>query len=167
MSKIIWLTGLSASGKTTIANKLKEKISSLGLLCYVLDGDILRNGLNSDLNLSPEGRKENIRRAFEVANLMADAGLIVICSFISPYAEVRNHFKNNCRFPFYEVFVNCPIEECIKRDPKGLYAKSKAGIIKGMTGIDAPYEAPEAPDLIVNTHIDNLDACVESLFNLI
>ena len=167
MSKIIWLTGLSGSGKTTIANKLKEKFCNLGLLCYVLDGDVLRKGLNFDLDLSPDGRKENIRRAFEVANLMADAGITVICSFISPYAETRNRFKNICRFPFYEVFVNCPIEECIKRDPKGLYANFNAGIIKGMTGIDAPYEAPEASDLIVNTHIDNLDACVESLFNLI
>ena len=149
---VIWFTGLSGSGKSTIANELDLELNSRGLKTYVLDGDNVRMHLNKDLGFSPEDRKENIRRISEVAKLFADSGTIVMTAFISPYSEDRKSARNVIGSDFIEVFVNTPIEECIKRDPKGLYKKAIAGEIKGFTGIDSPYEKPLNPEI----SLDNL-----------
>ena len=150
--KIIWFTGLSASGKSTIANALDLELNKRGLRTYILDGDNVRMGLNKDLGFSPESRKENIRRISEVAKLFADSGTIVMTAFISPYREDRKSARDLIGSDYVEVFVNTPIEECIKRDPKGLYKKAIAGEIKGFTGIDAPYEEPLSSEI----SLDNL-----------
>ena len=147
---VIWFTGLSGSGKSTIANELDLDLNSRGLKTYVLDGDNIRMRLNKDLGFSPEDRKENIRRISEVARLFADSGTIVITAFISPYLNDRKSARNVIGSDFIEVFVNTPIEECIKRDPKGLYKKAMAGEIKGFTGIDAPYEEPLSPEICLS-----------------
>jgi adenylylsulfate kinase len=144
---VIWFTGLSGSGKSTIANKLDVELNKRGLKTYILDGDNVRMGLNKDLGFSPESRKENIRRISEVAKLFADSGTIVMTAFISPYREDRDSARNVIGLDYVEVFVNTPIEECIKRDPKGLYKKAIAGEIKGFTGIDSPYEEPLSPEI--------------------
>jgi len=144
---VIWFTGLSGSGKSTIANKLDVELNKRGLKTYILDGDNVRMGLNKDLGFSPESRKENIRRISEVAKLFADSGTIVMTAFISPYREDRDSARDVIGLDYVEVFVNTPIEECIKRDPKGLYKKAIAGEIKGFTGIDAPYEEPLSPEI--------------------
>ncbi len=139
---VVWFTGLSGSGKSTIANELDVELNKRGLRTYILDGDNVRMGLNKDLGFSTESRKENIRRISEVAKLFADSGAIVMTAFISPYREDRDSARDVIGSDYVEVFVNTPIEECIKRDPKGLYKKAIAGEIKGFTGIDAPYEEP-------------------------
>ena len=144
---VIWFTGLSGSGKSTIANKLDVKLNKRGLKTYILDSDNVRMGLNKDLGFSPESRKENIRRVSEVAKLFADSGTIVMTAFISPYREDRDSARDVIGSDYVEVFVNTPIEECIKRDPKGLYKKAIAGEIKGFTGIDSPYEEPLSPEI--------------------
>lgn len=145
---VIWFTGLSGSGKSTIANIVDQKLFAMSHHSMLLDGDNLRQGLNRDLEFTEEDRFENIRRAGEAARLMLEAGLIVICSFISPYKADRNMVRNLVgNREFVEVFVDTPIEECIRRDPKGLYSKAKSGQIKNFTGIDAPYEAPSTPEL--------------------
>ena len=149
---VIWFTGLSGSGKSTIANKLDVELNKRGLKTYILDGDNIRMGLNKDLGFSPESRKENIRRISEVAKLFADSGTIVMTAFISPYREDRDSARDVIGADYVEVFVNTPIEECIKRDLKGLYKKAIAGEIKGFTGIDAPYEEPLSPEI----SLDNL-----------
>jgi adenylylsulfate kinase len=146
--KVIWFTGLSGSGKSTVANALDEVLHKRGLKTYILDGDNVRMGLNKDLGFSPEDRKENIRRIAETAKLFADAGTIVLTAFISPYREDREFARTIIgEEDFVEVFVDTPLEECEKRDPKGLYKKARAGEIKGFTGIDAPYEKPENPQI--------------------
>ncbi len=149
---VIWFTGLSGSGKSTIANKLDVELNKKGLRTYILDGDNVRMGLNKDLGFSAESRKENIRRISEVAKLFADSGTIVMTAFISPYREDRDSARDVIGKDYVEVFVNTPIEECIKRDPKGLYKKAIAGEIKGFTGIDAPYEEPLSSEI----SLDNL-----------
>ncbi len=145
---IIWFTGLSGSGKSTLANELEKELFKRGLKTYLLDGDNLRHGLNSDLGFSKEDRKENIRRVGHVAELMVDTGLIVITAFISPYEKersfVRNLVKEN---EFVEVFVDTPLKICEKRDTKGLYKKAREGLIKDFTGINAPYEKPKSPEV--------------------
>jgi adenylylsulfate kinase len=157
-SGLIWLTGLSAAGKSTIANVVEKELFERGIRTYVLDGDNIRNGLNGDLGFSPEDRKENIRRIGEVAKLMVDAGLIVLTAFISPYREDRDTVRKFIDDDdFIEVYVKCSLAECERRDPKGLYKKARQGLIRNYTGISAPYEAPESPDLIVDT--ENL--CLE------
>lgn len=165
--KIIWLTGCSGSGKTTIARAFKKELDWFGVLSYVLDGDVLRNGLNSDLGLSEKDRNENIRRAYEVANILADLGAVVICAFISPYEKMRKEARESAKVPFFEVYLECPIEECAKRDPKGLYAKQKAGVIKGLTGVDAPYESPKHPNLVLKTKEQGVEKCVRNVMNLV
>ena len=162
---VIWFTGLSGSGKSTIANELDLELNSRGLKTYVLDGDNIRMRLNKDLGFSPEDRKENIRRISEVARLFADSGTIVITAFISPYLNDRKSARNVIGSDFIEVFVNTPIEECIKRDPKGLYKKAMAGEIKGFTGIDAPYEEPLSPEICLsNLSIsDSVDILIDYL----
>jgi adenylylsulfate kinase len=149
----LWFTGLSGSGKSTIASGLEAELLRRGIFAYRLDGDNIRHGLNANLGFSPADREENIRRIGEVAKLFADAGVIAIASFISPYradrAKVRALHEAS-GLPFLEVFVNTPIEVCEARDPKGLYRKARAGEIKGFTGIDDPYEAPEAAEVRIS-----------------
>lgn len=149
---VVWFTGLSGSGKSTIANLVEKRLSSLGKHTYILDGDNVRHGLNRDLGFTEEDRVENIRRVGEVAKLMADAGLIVLVSFISPFASERRMVRELLgEGEFLEVFVDTPFDECAKRDPKGLYAKALRGEIKNFTGVDSPYEAPEHPELHLKT----------------
>ncbi|MGI9080798.1 MAG: adenylyl-sulfate kinase, partial [Thermoleophilaceae bacterium] len=146
----VWLTGLPASGKSTIAAALEHALLERGRAAYLLDGDNLRHGLNGDLGFSASDRAENVRRTGEVARLFADAGLVALVSLVSPYAADRAraralHEREGLRF--LEVYVNTPLEECERRDPKGLYARARAGELAGFTGIDDPYEAPERPEL--------------------
>ncbi|MDP2438598.1 MAG: adenylyl-sulfate kinase [archaeon] len=145
---VLWFTGLSASGKSTIANVVDHKLHSLGKHTMVLDGDNVRMGLNKNLGFSAEDRSENIRRIGEVSKLFSDSGLITITAFISPYRTDRDNVRQVLpEGEFFEIFVNTPLEVCEARDPKQLYKKARAGIIKGFTGIDDPYEAPLVPDL--------------------
>ena len=162
----IWLTGLSACGKSTIAMALEQVLIQRGHMAYVLDGDNVRHGLNKNLGFSPEDRTENIRRIGEVSKLFVDAGLIVITSFISPYRDDRNMVRSILQDDqFVEIFVDAPVEVCAERDPKGLYKKAMAGEIKGFTGVspDAPYEAPEKPELHLKTDTTSLEDCVEQI----
>jgi adenylylsulfate kinase len=151
----VWFTGLSACGKSTIAVALEQVLIQRGHAAYVLDGDNIRFGLNKNLGFSAEDRAENIRRIGEVAKLFADAGVICLCSFISPYRADRDaaratHQTNKAgALPFLECFVDTPLEVCEQRDPKGLYKKARAGELKGFTGIDDPYEAPQKPELVI------------------
>jgi adenylylsulfate kinase len=161
--KIIWFTGLSASGKSTIANALDLELNKRGLRTYILDGDNVRMRLNKDLGFSPESRKENIRRISEVAKLFADSGTIVMTAFISPYREDRKSAREVIGSDYVEVFVNTPIDDCINRDPKGLYKKAIAGEIKGFTGIDAPYEEPLNSE--INLENLSIEKSVEILIN--
>lgn len=149
---VLWFTGLSASGKSTIANEVSYKLHKMKKFSYVLDGDNVRHGLNKDLGFSPEDREENIRRISEVANLFADAGVIAITAFISPYRKDRD-FCRSLVGPrrFIEIFTKASIDTCEKRDPKGLYKKAKTGEIKEFTGISAPYEEPLNAELIIET----------------
>jgi bifunctional enzyme CysN/CysC len=148
----VWLTGLSGSGKSSIGVELERRLVASGRPAYLLDGDNLRHGLNRDLGFSAADRAENVRRVGEVAKLLADAGLIAIVSLVSPYradrAAVRSSHEDS-GLPFLEVFVDTPLEICEQRDPKGMYAKARAGEITGFTGIDDPYEAPLSPDLLL------------------
>lgn len=157
---VIWFTGLSASGKSSIAQALQEILFEHGCQAYVLDGDNIRHGLNKDLGFSPEDREENIRRIGEVAALFLDAGFIVSTAFISPYRADRNKARNLCGERFIEVFVDCPVDLCAARDPKGLYQKAREGKIPEFTGVSAPYEAPENPELVLNTAELSVEACV-------
>jgi adenylylsulfate kinase len=148
----VWLTGLSGSGKSTIAVALEKELCSRGVRTYILDGDNIRHGLNKNLGFSPADRTENIRRIGEVARLFADAGLIVIVSFISPYRRDRDDVRAKCEGgEFIEVYVRASLEAAERRDPKGLYKKARAGLIKGFTGIDDPYEPPVAAEVEVDT----------------
>lgn len=162
---VIWLTGLSGSGKSTIANLTETKLHDLNIHTYVLDGDNIRMGLNSDLGFSKEERKENIRRIGEVSKLFKDSGTVLIAAFISPFKEDRECVKNIVGDGFFEVFVDASIETCEMRDPKGLYKKVRNGEISNFTGIDSPYEIPENPDIILNTDFDDVDYCVNKLIN--
>lgn len=166
--RIIWFTGLSGAGKSTIANILDQKLFARGNHTMLLDGDNLRHGLNRDLGFTEADRVENIRRVGEVAKLMVDSGLIVICSFISPYKAERDMVRSLvAEGDFIEVFVNTPIEECIRRDPKGLYSKAKEGKIKNFTGIDAPYEAPERPEIRLETVGHRADELADQIVELL
>lgn len=148
----IWYTGLSGSGKSTIAVRVEEKLFERGIKTYILDGDNIRHGLNKNLGFSPEDRTENIRRIGEVSRLFVDAGIMVMTAFISPYREDRDKVRALLKdSEFVEVFVDASIETCEERDPKGLYKKARAGEIKDFTGISAPYEEPLKPELVVNT----------------
>ncbi len=164
----VWLTGFSGSGKSTIAHLLEDRLVSAGRAAYVLDGDNVRHGLNGDLGFSPADRTENIRRIGEVARLMADAGLVAIVPVISPYRADRlaaRQAHDQARIPFLEVWVSTPLEVCEQRDPKGMYAKARAGEITSFTGIDAPYEAPENPDLTLDTGELDVGRCVDEILS--
>jgi|SRR5690554_1342086 len=149
---LLWFTGLSGSGKSTIANAVEVALLAKGIHTYLLDGDNVRMGINSNLSFSPEDRTENIRRIAEISKLMVDAGLVVLASFVSPYREDRENVKKIVGYAnFVEIFVNTPIEECERRDVKGLYKKARSGEIENFTGVNAPYELPLAPEIEVDT----------------
>ena len=167
-SLLLWFTGLSGSGKSTIANALEMALFSKNIHTYLLDGDNVRKGLNNNLSFSPEDRVENIRRIAEVAHLMLDAGLVVIASFVSPYREDRENVKRIVGYEnFVEIFVNTPIEECERRDVKGLYAKARAGEIENFTGVNAPYEAPMAPDVEIDTTKLSVEGAVDLILDFL
>ncbi len=162
-SQTVWFTGLSGSGKSTLAFAVEEALSERGVACYVLDGDNIRFGLNRDLGFSPQDRAENIRRIGEVCRLFQDAGLVVLTAFISPYQADRDQvLELHPEAAFTEVFVDTPIEVCEARDVKGLYAKARAGEIPEFSGISAPYEAPDAPEIRVDT-TKSLEDCVAEI----
>jgi bifunctional enzyme CysN/CysC len=149
---ILWFTGLSGAGKSTIANLVEKRLVSLGRHTVLLDGDNIRHGLNRDLGFTPADRVENIRRVAEVAKLMADAGLIVLVAFISPFRHERDMARSLAHSgEFFEIFIDAPLAVAESRDPKGLYKKARAGQLKNFTGIDSPYEAPEAPEIRIDT----------------
>ncbi|MFT2008083.1 adenylyl-sulfate kinase [Pontibacter sp. 13R65] len=162
--QLVWFTGLSGSGKSTLALQLESYLFHEGYSVYLLDGDNVRNGLNKDLGFSEQDRKENIRRVGEVAKLMLDAGLIVLCAFISPYEEERNLVKSIVGADkVTEIYVACSLEVCEQRDIKGLYAKARKGIIPNFTGISAPYQAPAAPDLVLQTDTESIEESLQKL----
>jgi len=165
---VIWFTGLPASGKSTIAHLVEKELHRRGCSTYVLDGDNVRHGLCSDLSYSSKDRAENIRRIGEMVKLFVDAGIIVLTAFISPYdkdrQKVRSLFTDE---QFLEVYVDCPLEVCAARDQKGIYARAKAGVIKEFTGISAPYEPPENPELVIHSYKENATEAAERVINLI
>jgi adenylylsulfate kinase len=161
---VVWFTGLSGSGKTTIACEVEKRLSDSGRAVYLLDGDRLRKGINADLGFSEEDRNENIRRAAEVAALFREAGLIVLCSFISPYVNMRKFARSKAgEGRFLEVYVKADIETCAQRDPKGLYKKG----VDEFTGVTSPYEVPENPDLVVDTTVMTVEECTQMVFQKI
>jgi bifunctional enzyme CysN/CysC len=162
----VWLTGLSGSGKSTVAAALSTRLVADGRLTYALDGDNLRHGLNGDLGFSSDDRVENVRRVAEVARLFADAGVVTLVPVISPYRAGRDHARalhEEAGLPFVEVFVDAPLDVCEARDPKGLYAKARAGELTGFTGVDDPYEAPLRPELVVETATTTPDEAAEAI----
>ena len=164
-SGLLWFTGIPSSGKSTIAYQLEKTLFQRGISCYVLDGDNIRHGLNEDLGFSPEHRKENIRRIVEVAKLMADAGVLVLAAFISPYREDRQFIKTKFYGGIYgEIYVKCSLEECERRDPKGHYRQAKMGLIENYTGFSAPYEEPINPDLMIDTTQNSVQ---ESIYRIL
>jgi adenylylsulfate kinase len=167
-SGVLWFTGLSASGKSTIAHGVEKKLFDLGVRSYVLDGDNVRHGINSDLGFSRQDRKENIRRIVEISKLLVDGGLIVLASFISPFRQDRD-FMRSCFSGdnFYEIYIKCSLQECEKRDPKGMYEKARQGIIRDYTGISAPYEEPESPHLVIDTEKYDIADSIKLVLNYI
>jgi adenylylsulfate kinase len=164
-SCVLWFTGLSGSGKSTIANAVSSELYRQGMNEYVLDGDNVRHGLNRDLGFSDHDRTENIRRIGEVAKLFVDSGAIVTTAFISPFRSDRDQVRAIfAEGEFIEVFVDCPLEECERRDPKQLYVKARRGEIKDFTGIDSPYEAPEHPEITLRSDLLKVEEAVEQIF---
>ena len=167
-SAVVWLTGLSGSGKSTIAHEVEKQLMEAGVHSYVLDGDNIRSGLNKDLGFSDEDRKENIRRIGEVARLLADAGLVVITAFISPFRQERDMARALVRpGRFQEVYLKCPLDLCEERDPKGLYKKARCGEISEFTGIDSPYEEPVDPELVLDTGAFSVEKCARAILELL
>lgn len=167
-SGVLWFTGLSGSGKSSIANQLNKVLYEKDIQSYLLDGDNVRHGLNSDLGFSEVDREENIRRIGEVAKLFADSGTIVLTAFISPYQKDRDLVRASIpEGDFIEIHVDCPVEECETRDPKGLYKKARNGEIKGFTGIDAPYEKPLQPELVLDSKTFSVESCAEQVWKLL
>jgi adenylylsulfate kinase len=165
---VLWLTGLSGSGKSTIANLLEKKLAEHGKHTYLLDGDNVRHGLCGDLTFSDKDRVENVRRIGEVSKLFVDAGIIVLTAFISPFKTERDYCRRLlAEGEFVEIFVDTPMEECEKRDPKGLYQKARQGDIKDFTGIDSPYEAPDKAEIILTFSGQTAEQSAEQLFDLL
>lgn len=163
-SRVLWFTGLSGSGKSTIANATEKLLHDMGLQTYILDGDNIRMGLNKDLGFSVEDRTENIRRIGEVAKLFSDSGSIVLTAFISPFRADRDNVRAiMAEGDFSEVYISADLSVCESRDPKGLYKKARAGQIKEFTGIDSPYEAPTNPELVVQTDKHDIEACAQQV----
>ena len=167
-SILLWFTGLSGSGKSTIANCVEQELHKNSIHTYTLDGDNIRKGLNSDLSFSSEDRSENIRRIAETAHLMMDAGLVVLAAFVSPYRKDREHIRNIIGDDnMVEIYINTSVEECERRDVKGLYKKARKGEIKNMTGISAPYESPLHPDIQINTEEVTIVDATKQIINFI
>ena len=167
-ARVIWFTGLSSSGKTTLAANLEKELFFRRFFCQVLDGDNIRTGINNNLGFSEEDRMENIRRIAEVSKLLLDTGMITICSFISPTEEIRNLARKIIgKKDFIEIFLNPPIEVCEQRDQKGLYARARAGEIKDFTGVNAPFEPPSSPDLEIYTSVLSIKDSVDLIFSTI
>ncbi|MES5936218.1 adenylyl-sulfate kinase [Mammaliicoccus lentus] len=163
-SVVIWFTGLSGSGKSTVSVALEKALFEQKITSYRLDGDNIRHGLNKNLGFSPEDRKENIRRIGEVGKLMVDAGVVTMTAFISPYEEDRNIVRDILEDgEFIEVYTKCNLDECEARDPKGLYKKARSGEIKEFTGINAPYEVPSNPEIIIDTEQHSVEEAVEEI----
>lgn len=161
---LLWFTGLSGSGKSTVAGLLEMRLHEEGFHTFLLDGDNVRSGLTRDLGLSEADRRENIRRIGEVAGLFLDAGLITLCAFISPCRTERDALRKRFGSRFIEVHVSTPLEVCRNRDPKGLYARSTAGLLTGLTGVDAPYEPPLAPEIALDTTALTPEGCADAIF---
>lgn len=165
---VLWFTGLSGSGKSTIANAVEQELFKKGLKTYTLDGDNIRSGINKDLGFTPEGRTENLRRIAEIAKLFVDAGTITLAAFIAPMQKDRAMIQEIVgEDSYFEIFIDTPLEICEKRDPKGLYKKARAGEIKYFTGIDAPYEPPLNPDLYIQTTGNSLESCVKKVITFV
>ena len=167
-SIVLWFTGLSGSGKSTLAHSLEERLFQRGCSTFVLDGDNVRHGLNSNLDFSEAGRTENIRRISEVSKLMLESGLIVMTAFISPFSKDRNEARKLItRHDFVEIYCKASLEKCESRDVKGLYKRARTGEIKNYTGIDSPYEAPKKPELIIDTDNQNLEDSVSTILEFL
>jgi adenylylsulfate kinase len=167
-SFLIWFTGLSGSGKSTLANLVEVELHKLGLSTYTLDGDNIRRGINKNLKFTPEDRTENIRRIAEISHLMIDAGIITLGAFISPYLKDRDNIKKTVGASnFVEIYINTSLEECERRDVKGLYKKARAGEIHNMTGISAPYEAPTQPDLEIVTDNEAIEMSLDKIMRFL
>jgi adenylylsulfate kinase len=165
---VVWLTGLPGSGKSTLAEGLEARLLDMNKLVYILDGDVIRKGLNSDLGFSDADRNENIRRVAELAAILKDASVITIVAFISPFSKMREFARTRAgKDSFIEVFVKASLETCIKRDPKGMYKKAISNQIKDFTGINSAYEEPECPDLIVDTEKHSVEESTDLLFNTV
>lgn len=165
-ARVLWFVGLSGSGKSTLASRVEQELHQMGKLTYILDGDNVRAGLNKDLDFSETSRVENIRRIGEVSKLMLDAGVMVLTAFISPFRADRQAVRDLVGADrFVEIHVDCPVEECEKRDVKGLYKKARAGEISNFTGITSPFEIPENPDVRVQTHLNDIDTCTNIILD--
>ncbi|MEP2024995.1 MAG: adenylyl-sulfate kinase [Reichenbachiella sp.] len=164
---LIWFVGLSGSGKSTLASGLETRLFNEGINTYILDGDNIRSGLNKDLDFSDASRKENLRRITEVSNLFVDAGTVVLTAFITPFEEERQKVKELMGKDYIEIFVNCPLEECEKRDVKGLYQKAREGKIKNFTGIDSPFEEPKNADIVIPSHELSIDEGVQKIYDIV
>ena len=163
----LWFTGLSGSGKSTIANAVEQALFADSYHTYILDGDNIRNGINKDLDFSAAGRNENIRRIGEVANLFCDAGIVVLAAFVSPFKKDREILKGLMGDQFIEIYVDAPVEVCEQRDVKGLYKKARAGEISNFTGISSPFEAPENPDIHIRTHQESIQEATHKVVSYI
>lgn len=164
----VWFTGLPSSGKSTIVHALEKKLYERGIRTYAFDGDNIRHGLCSDLGFSKEDRSENLRRIAELIKLFVDAGIVVLAAFVSPLKENRDKVRKLIgEKDFIEIYCRCPVEVCEMRDPKGMYKRAKAGEIREYTGVSAPYEEPESPDLVIDTHLLSLEESVDRIFKLI
>lgn len=167
-SGVIWFTGLPSSGKSTIAHHLEKELFDRGIKTYVLDGDNVRHGINSNLGFSREDRKENLRRIAELSKLFVEAGIVVLAAFVSPYKEDRAFIKHIVGDGnFFEMYVQCSVDTCEKRDPKGHYKKAKEGIIKEYTGVSAPYEDPEDPDVVLDTEKLDVESSVNKILEFL
>ena len=167
-SGILWFTGLSAAGKSTIAHLVEKELFKRSIRTYVLDGDNVRHGINRDLGFSREERRENLRRIVEIVKLFVDSGIFVLAAFISPFQDDRDYVRKQLENDnFLEIYVKCSIEECEKRDPKGQYRKARAGIIKEYTGVSSPYEEPEKPDLVIDTEKLSLEDSVNLIITFL
>jgi adenylylsulfate kinase len=167
-SYLIWFTGLSGSGKSTIANLVETALHKKGISTYILDGDNIRQGINKDLSFAPQDRSENIRRIAEISNLMLEAGVVTLAAFVSPYIKDREGVKHIVGADnFIEIYVNTTLEECERRDVKGLYKKARKGEIKNMTGVSSPYEAPTNPDFEVVTDDQSIENSVQSILKFL
>ena len=167
-SFLLWFTGLSGSGKSTLANLVEMELHKRGISTFSLDGDNIRQGINKDLSFAPEDRSENIRRIAEIAHLMVDAGVVTLAAFVSPYIKDRENIKSIVGDEnFIEIYINTSLDECERRDVKGLYKKARAGEIKNMTGISAPYEAPQHPDIEIVTDHQTIETSVDTILEFI